>query len=654
MIDQVQLTSWAPDTDENNPGLLADAEQVYPITRGFRSLGVPSNRAPSPEIKFLNDSTAGDITTVNRYYPPPVNAYTAYWADGTSDVYVLTEQTTVSAILVGGAEVVNGGLYRLVDGVFTLIGYKESSTSARTNEPATTPVAWTDVFDLDPNHFGSFAQFGDYCFLADGDALIYIQSGDAAGDPKVDAVGLTTTANADGTGTGGTVAPKFVAQAGDFVFVSCDNSSAVTYDAKGVLVDSTYWRCSVAGVIDSDGKPDFSLANSDATRSESARAADTSGPIIGMRALDRTVMVYKERSTYMIMDDGSSMVQQVLSTEVGPLCDSAVVDFGGKHVFVGHNDFYFVEGQTVQSLPNPCREFLLGPGGDLDKERYFGVRGQHNRIDNCVYWYYPSVAYSSFQQDTSLQKPVCDKWVCWNYLTDTWSRGSLVGTNNGGRRLGLSAVCNPDMSKSDAITYTEFPASISYTTWNTDVDITWTSPLIVGSGDRAPGYFTCTILDSSGNFISPINQLAGFIMGNGDLWSGWVADGYFLLKNDVTLLKNNSYVVPPNPSNGVSCQIRTGDFGDGVNLKFVRGIRPRFIGPTSPTDVSCTIYVREHLSDNWRNAGSSYAGTSELNSGSPFWFSVRANARYLQFLFSFTGMAELSGYDIDYDDAGTR
>lgn len=678
MIEQSKLFSWDPDADENNPSQLTDSDQVFPISKGIKSFSIPVRRALTAKIVFKDPVTTSNITALNEYYPPAVQSYTSYWSDGTSTLYVLTEKVRAayfaSSQLVGTAAT-NGAIFSLTDGVFDLRAYVNSGdSSARPNEPATVPSGTSDknqpvfggsaaafdlTFDLSRQDFGSFAQYGDYCFVATGDNLVYFTSSSKIiPDQRLSVDSVNAVA-------------KYVAQAGDFLFLA--NSTSGSNDDKGVIRDSMYWICSAIGVTDSNGSPDFNLTNSAANRSESSRVADTPGPIVGMKALDRAIIIYKERATYMISDDGSGMVQQTLSTEVGALCENSVVDLGSRHVFVGHGDFYFVEGQAVQPLPNPCKEFLLGPNGDLDSTRYFGVRSSHNKEQTCVYWYYPSVEYRSYQLDSDEFKPVCDKWVCWNYSTDAWTRGTGVQVDStANRKVSVGAVCSPDLDSANATTYLGFGTTAnalfsSAPDWNTDIQYAWVSFLISGFTNRHAAVFgvLTRYADTSGDGTtvvdSPLHALDGSRYETGE--GGWpagtiTAGGYahpkLLLPEVASIYQNNLISDPDQPTSGVVSVVRSGDFGDGINFKFVRGIRPRFVGNVTPSSVTCTIYVRQQLSDDWKDSGSSYAGQGDLNASSPFWFSIRSNSRYHQFEFTFTGTAELSGYDIDYDDSGTR
>ena len=654
MIESIQIETWAPDTDENNPSLILDSQSLYPVVRGVRTM-IPPGKTAAPLILYATDK---------YYYPTPVNCYTAYWASGSSNRYVLTNQINANAAEAAGVLVDGGGTIAAFNGTLFngIVPIAHKKGDQRAQEAATTPTSWDNAFELDVDYYGSFAQYGDYCILATGQALIYIKSTDADA-PKNDITGTDNPAQSDAD-----FKPKFVTQAGDFVFAACINGGGT--DEADVAMDEMYWVTSIAGVINSgNGKPSFNPSIV-GTNSQSARADDTPGPIIGMRSLDRSVVIYKRKSIYLLQASGTEITQQVISREVGPTGDLSVVDLGGRHVFMGPSDFYIIEGQAVQTLPNGCREFLFGVDGDLDAKRMHGVRGQLDSRNSCVYWYYPSMGYSSSQLDVDDGKPICDSWVCWNFVKNSWTFGRFRYFNATASTLakkhvgqGVAAVCNPDIDLTDAITYSNIPLKVygaAAATWaNTPspATILWGDDIFVSQPSRTAAVFASVI---NGAAPDP-----GETSGSPEPPARPIRIDFSTNVYDTDLVKTSlcydPYVSASNKS--LDGRLRTGDFGDGVNYKFVRGVRPRFVGNKTPGSVTCTVYVRQHLYDQWEISSTTSSGQvigTATTGGAPFWFHIRSNSRYHQFEFTYDGnnesgtAVEFSGYDIDYDDAGTR
>ena len=632
MIERVKLTSYSPDTDENNPAILIDSGNVYSTTRGLATVSVPESLAKAPRITYATDK---------KWYGQPVGSFNATWINGQQSLYLATERVVHPADT-DGTKFINGGIFiRAADGSFTLIYYKDDSQSV-TGAQSTVNSA-TNTLDLVYDQYVSIDQYGDYVFFATGGAVIYVKGSDTDG-PNGGGPGVAISEN----NTSGSFTPKFVARAGNFVFLSCGDAGE---DAAGLIMDQTYWRCSVDGVLDGT-TPDFRVDTGTLGNScVSNNVRETPGPIIGMKALDRNIIIYKENSVFQLSYVGPPVVwsQFVLTQEAGALSNNAVVDIGGRHVFMGRDDFYYVEGQSVRNLPNPVKEFLLGPNGDIDKSRYYGVLGHFDKNKSVVFWYYPSNDYSDFQVERDKGKPVCDKWVSWNFLTDTWTRGEGVFECRENRNLLVDFPSYPDLSPGNALTYFDFgndtvnPLSGSTVVWNTNFANAYNDPAIVGSFTQTSGLFTALATNESNSFMKVVRDDQDTYLSS----AGNTAIETFLLQN-------SCWGVPITPANGVKAYVRTGDFGDGITYKFIRGIRPVFSGKYPADNVECTVFTREDLDDDWKESASTSAGTTSLASTSPYWLSVRSNSRYHQFKLSFTGMAEISSIDIDYDDMGLR
>ena len=678
MIESVRLESWAPDTDENNPALIAASQSVIPVNRGGRTL-IATRGSPGVALETTSDITNTLLdSTPKRWMPAPVNAYTAYWSDGSSTQFVLIGKLpsqTCDDLGMPDSGDFNGAIV-VPEKQGVAMAIKAHTTTARSNH-ATTPANWPSTFSLDFDYYGSFAQYGDYCFIATGDFLTYIPKGGtpvAFGDRTQSSGSIPYTPDAPGGSDNSAFKPRFVAQAGDRLFAAC--VVGTTPDSATVTMDEVYWIASNVNVL-SSGFPKFSFTDDSTVTSD--RVADTPGPITGMRSLDRSVVIYKRNSVYLLADDGSGITQQVLSREVGPTGDQSVVDLGGKHVFMGRNDIYYIEGQTVQTLPNGCREFLFGPDGDIDKERIHGVRGQFDRKNNCVYWYYPSREYAEWQTNSRRPvagvaaddgKPVCDSWVCWNIVLNSWTNGRFryfrspsVATDSPwlGYGQGVTAVCQPDVDLSSALNYLQFgtttnPFFSGTPNWNTVLtDALWGDSAFSSVADRTAAVFSGVIQINQG-----VKQITVGVMRVPKTGKGLLP---IRAEVDLDLFQNSlRYVHEPSTANEyLTAKVRTGDFGDGVSYKFVRGVRPRFVGSYMPTKVTCRVYVRQHLSEDWRNTDTTTVTTSPsgavedyMTTGAPYWFHIRSNSRYHQFEFEYDGRVELSGYDIDYDDAGTR
>ena len=449
-----------------------------------------------------------------------------------------------------------------------------------------------------------FAQFGDYTIAVK--ASNHPQVND--GDDEFEDLGGTPPTQA-----------KYVAVANNFVILANLEGSA---NGPTANKEASVW-------ISGFGKHNYWTPN-DQNLSEFFSLIDTPGEIVGIKALGRDVYVYKTHATHFLNFTGTGWTNSLVSTQAGALSNDAVVDIGERHVSMGYDNFYaFQSGGGSATLENPLYEKIFGPNGDLDRSAVGLVQGRYDKELNVVFWHYPS---TSRDTDTNY----CDRWVAWAVDTERWAAGEAA----------VRSVVYPYYDTNAGETYTSFGNNerlrnnTDKPLWNTNFKtsvgaddeegtLTYADPTLVGIAGYASGFFDDYAKLQA--YVHTVDQAAGY----------------------------------------VPAMLQTGDFGDGVVYKFVRGIRPRFEGPValvapSPaapvegnTDLggtslaSCTVFRRDDLNTELTNVGVENS-SAVLDGDSPRWFTFRSNGRYHRFVFFFAGGAELSGFDIDYDDAGTR
>ena len=350
-----------------------------------------------------------------------------------------------------------------------------------------------------------------------------------------------------------------------------------------------------------------------------------------------------------------------MSNKAGALSNEAVVDIGDRHIFMGYDDIYEVSGGSPRSVNHGVREFLFGTGGNLDQEFAFATQGYFDRARNIVTWFYPIAGDDQRGRDPD-DPIVCRGSLSWNIATDKWTHGtSGLGDKN------VVQVVMPEIIPAGALgfTYGDFGtrAAADYGggngKWATNFQensesVLYAQASMVGVNEFSPAAFVATVASSP-----TFGGISGFTV-------------------------NSSYGDATSTGlQAMTGSITTGSFGDGINYSFVRAIKPRFVGRRVPTSVELVVWAKEDLdisidpedasyyffysiaTEVLRNSGGSLslydnstgnptpASTPTVPS-SPIWFPVRASGRYLQFVFSFKGEAELMGFDIDYDTAGIR
>jgi hypothetical protein len=558
-ISRVELTTYAPDADENNPAILTGGASlavnptgpvvqqtwaegtynVFPTVKGFKTLPTPTKLLPKPT----------GATVVQ-------GAFFARYLDSTTRFFAGTDTKLWEGIILPGSSATQ----------WTEVGRTAAYATADDDR-------WV------------FAQFGNETLAVNGKNIL--QRITVSGTDFDDADSSAPKA-------------KCIAVANNFVVLGNLKETA-GYDGSWVWVSgvgtSQYWT------------------TGDQKLSENFALSDSPGDIVALRTLGRDVLAYKKNATHLLSFSGSGWTNSLLSAQAGAVSDGAVVDVGDRHIVMGEGDFYeFSGGGAPSAVPNPVREFLFSQDGDLNRDKMHRVQGRFDRARNTVFWHYPS-------KDTKqLTLDYCDRWVAWNIGTDRWAIG----------QEDVAAVIYPEFDENTSLSYGGFGSTTAFNddsanpTWGTNFkkpesasgagDLLYNDGAIVGTSNLTQGFFRYAVTDTSTTL-----------------------DGAYAFTDDNNFERKAS--------------IQTGDFGDGVIYKFIRRIRPRFVGPITHGTATLYAFSRNDLDG---PVTGSLIGSISLDSNSPRWFSLRANARYHKFGIVFEGGSELSGFDIDYEDAGIR
>lgn len=250
-------------------------------------------------------------------------------------------------------------------------------------------TTWTDVsaagaYDLGPDAEGRarFAQFGNVTIAAVGHAN-YLQS---------------TTAGAFAAITGSPKA-KIVETINNFVF-------AFNYidDTHGLGTKENGWWCSALG-DESDWTPDVT------TQCVAGSFLQTSGGVIAAKKLGPYIVAYKEQSAFLGQYVGVPAVWSwsQLPGDLGALSQECLVNIGTAHYFISRDDFQMFDGSRFVSIGTPVKKTFFS---DLDS-RYRGlITTLHDRVNNLIYWFYPSISGAG----------AIDKCVVYNYIKNQWGR----------------------------------------------------------------------------------------------------------------------------------------------------------------------------------------------------------------------------------------
>ena len=282
---------------------------------------------------------------------------------------------------------------------------------------------WTDKskgggYSIGPDDRWRFAQFGDVSLAAAKSATIQA---------------ITTGNFADASGT----APKaaIIETANNQVF-------AFNINGMGFGDDPTRWACSAIGSY-TDWTPSV------ATQCVSGQLLDSPGPITAGKRLGNVVIAYKDRAMYVGQYVGAPLVWdfQRIPGDIGAPCHEAVINTGTAHFFIGPDDFYIFDGSRPIPIPaNPCRSWFFNT---YDQKYAYKICGTFDRINQRVYWYFPSIGSNG----------ALNKCIIFNIKTGQWGRDDrsieLVAEY-------VSSGITYDQLGTIYSTYDSLPTNISY------------------------------------------------------------------------------------------------------------------------------------------------------------------------------------------------
>lgn len=251
-------------------------------------------------------------------------------------------------------------------------------------------TSWADVtrttggdYTLGNDDYWRFAQFGDTTIAANKqDTLQASSSGafaDISGAPKAD----------------------IVETVGNQVFLF--NTDDATYGDSpnrwwcSALRDHTDWTPSIE------------------TQSATNELVSTAGRITAGKRFGNQVVAYKERSMYIGTYVGAPLIWdfQEIAGDAGVSSNEAVVNIGTAdnpvHIFMGKDDFYIFDGARPIGIGSPLRKTVYA---ELDAKYAYRIRSLHDRVNQRIYFYYPSTSGGG----------TLDKCVVYHYRQNKWGR----------------------------------------------------------------------------------------------------------------------------------------------------------------------------------------------------------------------------------------
>ena len=146
-----------------------------------------------------------------------------------------------------------------------------------------------------------------------------------------------------------------------------------------------------------------------ATQCTTGELVETPGKITGLKVLGEYVIAYKEESIYVGRDAGSPTVIQfsLVPGEIGCASQDAIVNIGNAHIFIGKNDIYMFDGNSVKPMGEPLRLWFFA---DMDATYVSRIQAIHNKQYGFVTFSYPRLGSAG----------VLNGGVTYNYRTNKW------------------------------------------------------------------------------------------------------------------------------------------------------------------------------------------------------------------------------------------
>jgi len=132
--------------------------------------------------------------------------------------------------------------------------------------------------------------------------------------------------------------------------------------------------------------------------------------IVTAERLGDTLAIYKERSiwlmSYVGLPDIFNFRERI--SGLGILGQKAIANFGDEHLFVGNDDIYFFNGESIEPVGDPIRRYLFDNMNPLYSARttIFVAEEENEAI----------IAFASTASSGNF-----DKCLVYNYLEKTWS-----------------------------------------------------------------------------------------------------------------------------------------------------------------------------------------------------------------------------------------
>ena len=138
-------------------------------------------------------------------------------------------------------------------------------------------------------------------------------------------------------------------------------------------------------------------------------ANDIEGRIVAMRKIGDTLAIYKEHGIIAITYNGGETVfsKELITTKAGLISPTALIVLPHSHIFVGRDNIYEFDGNTVVPIGDPIRKWFF-----QDLSSHERVLGYYNEQSKDIIFAYNSNSDDVFNRN---------KAITYNTYTHAWS-----------------------------------------------------------------------------------------------------------------------------------------------------------------------------------------------------------------------------------------
>ena len=154
--------------------------------------------------------------------------------------------------------------------------------------------------------------------------------------------------------------------------------------------------------------------------------------IVSATPAQQGILIWTDTTVYIMQYLGAPYIWgfQPMASNASIIGPNASINVNNTVYWMGGNKFYFYNG-TVQTLPCAIRQYIFD---NINLTQGYQVYAGSNEAFNEVWWFYPSVTGRNANGSLGTGTPsnpntLCDSYVIYNYLDQTWAYGAMQRTS---------------------------------------------------------------------------------------------------------------------------------------------------------------------------------------------------------------------------------